>query len=58
VIDYFCRMQNYSFVIPVYNRPGEMRELLESMVLLYFDRDFEVVIVEDGSEITAKAVVS
>lgn len=58
MIDYFCRMQNYSFVIPVYNRPGEIRELLESMVLLDFDRDFEVVIVEDGSEITAEAVVS
>lgn len=48
---------NYSFVIPVYNRPEEIRELLESIVHLDFDRPFEVVIVEDGSTRDSRAVV-
>lgn len=48
----------YSFVIPVFNRPQEIRELLESMTLLNFENDFEVVIVEDGSELTSEQVVT
>jgi glycosyltransferase involved in cell wall biosynthesis len=47
----------YSFVIPVYNRPEEVRELLESMLQLQFYRDYEIVIVEDGSSITSKEIV-
>lgn len=39
----------YSFIIPVYNRPDEIRELLQSMLTLKFERPFEIVIVEDGS---------
>lgn len=38
-----------SFIIPVYNRPVEVKELLESMVQQTLNT-FEVVIVEDGSE--------
>lgn len=38
-----------SLIIPVYNRPQEVGELLESLTL-QTRRDFEVVIVEDGSE--------
>ncbi|ARN77824.1 glycosyl transferase family 2 [Nonlabens spongiae] len=38
-----------SFIIPVYNRPEEIEELLESLVLLRGDHRFEVVVVEDGS---------
>lgn len=38
----------YSVVVPVYNRPDELRELLESLTRQMF-RDFEVLIVEDGS---------
>ena len=38
----------YSLIIPVYNRPDEARELLESLCK-QTDKDFEVVIVEDGS---------
>jgi len=38
----------YSVVIPVYNRPGELAELLESLSKQSFT-DFEVLIVEDGS---------
>ncbi|WP_029037454.1 glycosyltransferase [Salinimicrobium xinjiangense] len=48
---------SYSFIIPVYNRPDEIRELLESMLSLDFSGSFEVVIVEDGSTITSEAVV-
>ena len=45
----------YSFIIPVYNRPDEARELLESLCAQTC-RDFEVVIVEDGSAIPCKEV--
>ena len=48
---------HYSFIIPVYNRPNEIKELLESFVNLLGDIAFEVVIVEDGSSLTSKNVV-
>lgn len=38
----------YSIIIPVYNRPEEVRELLESLTHQTFT-NFEVLIVEDGS---------
>jgi glycosyltransferase involved in cell wall biosynthesis len=38
----------FSFVVPVYNRPGEVQELLES-IACQTAREFEVIIVEDGS---------
>lgn len=37
-----------AFVVPVFNRPDEMRELLESLCQ-QSDTDFEIVVVEDGS---------
>lgn len=46
----------YSVVIPVYNRPDEVSELLESLVGQTL-KDFEVVVVEDGSKVTCKDVV-
>jgi glycosyltransferase involved in cell wall biosynthesis len=39
----------YSVIVPVYNRPQEVRELLESLTRQSF-KDFEVIIVEDGSQ--------
>ncbi len=45
-----------SLIIPVYNRPGEIDELLYSL-MGQTDKDFEVVIVEDGSTITCMEVV-
>lgn len=39
---------HFSFVVPIYNRPQEVEELLESMVHQR-EKDFEVVLVEDGS---------
>ncbi|WP_298343294.1 glycosyltransferase [uncultured Algibacter sp.] len=47
----------YSFIIPVYNRPDEIQELLESFNALDGAIPFEIVIVEDGSTKTSKAVV-
>ena len=46
----------YSIIIPVYNRPEEVDELLESLSRQTF-KDFEVVVVEDGSSVPCKAVV-
>ena len=43
---------NFSFIIPVYNRPQEIKELLESIKNLIFEEAFEVVIIEDGSTLT------
>lgn len=47
----------FSIIIPVYNRPQEVQELLESLVCQSV-KDFEVVIVEDGSTIKCDAVVA
>jgi len=47
----------YSFIIPVYNRPDEIQELLESFEALEGDIDHEIVIVEDGSSKTSKQIV-
>ena len=45
----------YSIVVPVYNRPDEVDELLESLSN-QIQKDFEVIIVEDGSVKTCKDV--
>ncbi len=46
----------YSFIIPVYNRPDEVQELLDSLRMQTI-HDFEVIIVEDGSQIPCEDVV-
>ena len=46
----------YSFIIPVYNRPEEVDELLDSLTRQTF-RDFEVLVIEDGSAIPCKDIV-
>lgn len=50
-------MIHYSFIIPVYNRPQETEELLESLTHMEFQHPFEIVIVEDGSTETSESVV-
>lgn len=45
----------YSIIIPVFNRPDEVNELLESLTQQTF-KDFEVLIIEDGSSITCEDV--
>ena len=47
----------FSIIIPVYNRPDEINELLESLLLTAYIGAYEVVIVEDGSTITCEEVV-
>lgn len=49
---------SFSFIIPVYNRPEEIRELLESLARQSYNTPFEVVIVEDGSENSSESVVN
>ena len=46
----------YSVIVPVYNRPNECEELLESL-MHQTQRDFEVIIVEDGSSVPCREVV-
>ncbi|WP_299368543.1 glycosyltransferase [Winogradskyella sp.] len=48
----------FSFIIPVYNRPEEIRELLDSFTKLKGDFQYEIVIVEDGSKDTSEAIVN
>lgn len=46
----------YSVIIPVYNRPDEVDELLKSLTTQHFT-DFEVIVVEDGSSVPCKEIV-
>ena len=46
----------YSIIVPVYNRPDEVDELLQSLCDQKA-KDFEVLIVEDGSQRDCKAIV-
>ena len=48
----------FSIIIPVYNRPDEINELLESLLQSTYTDDYEIVIVEDGSTITCEEVVA
>ena len=47
---------NYSIIVPVYNRPDEVDELLESLTHQTF-KQFEFIIVEDGSKNDCRSVV-
>lgn len=46
----------FSIIVPIYNRPDEARELLESLAAQTY-ADFELVLVEDGSTLPCKAEV-
>jgi glycosyltransferase involved in cell wall biosynthesis len=48
---------NFSIIIPVYNRPKEIDELLESLTKQDFTDDFEVLIIEDGSSEKSDLIV-
>lgn len=50
-------MPKYSVIVPVFNRPGELDELLESLTKQSF-QDFEVIVVEDGSSFKADHIVA
>lgn len=50
-------MISLSFIIAIYNRSSELFELLTSMVA-QTDRDFEIIIVDDGSQVDLQHTVS
>ena len=47
----------FSCIIPVYNRPGELQELLRSLLTQTYTQ-FEVIVVEDGSTLRCDEVVT
>lgn len=47
----------YSFIIPVFNRPNEVDELLQSLTTQTL-KDFDVLVVEDGSTLPCQDVVA
>ncbi len=47
----------FSIIIPVFNRPEEINELLESLFQSDYKENFEVIIIEDGSTISSEEVV-
>ena len=49
-------MPYLSLIVPVYNRPQEVQELLESLAA-QDNRDFEIIIVEDGSTVRCDRIV-
>jgi glycosyltransferase involved in cell wall biosynthesis len=49
-------LRKYSVIIPVYNRPDEIRELLESLVRQTY-LNFEVLVIEDGSTLKCDTIV-
>ena len=48
---------HFSIIIPVYNRPDEIDELLQSLTNQTYTENFEVIVVEDGSENISKEIV-
>ena len=49
-------MLYFSIIVPVFNRPDEVDELLDSLTRQTI-KQFEVIIVEDGSSIPCKDIV-
>ena len=47
----------FSIIIPVYNRPKEIDELLESLTKQDFTNSFEILIIEDGSKESSDIIV-
>ena len=57
VLDFYTKdMRLYSIIIPDYNRPDELDDLLSSLCKQTYVH-FEIIVVEDGSEIPAKEIV-
>ena len=50
--------KDISFIIPVYNRPDEINDLLSSFVNLKGNKDFEILIIEDGSDINCSDIIN
>ena len=50
-------MSRFTVVVPVYNRPIEVKELLESLKL-QSSKNFDIILIEDGSTETCEDVVN
>jgi len=48
---------SFSFIIPVFNRPDEVQELLNSFKILKGAEGIEIIIVEDGSNIKCDKII-
>ena len=48
----------FSIIIPVYNRPKEIAELLASLKDQDFSNDFEILIIEDGSTLKSDVIAA
>lgn len=48
----------FSLIIPVFNRPDEVEELLASLVVQSFKEEYEIVIVEDGSTMPCNDIIA
>lgn len=48
----------FSFIIPVYNRPDEVLELLESFSKQTYQDPYEIVLIEDGSTQSSEHIVA
>ena len=46
----------FSIIIPVYNRPEELDELLASVLIQEYDEVFDVCIIEDGSSVKSDLI--
>ena len=49
-------MPKYSVIVPIFNRPNEAEELLESLAKQSY-KNFDIIIIEDGSQETCEAIV-
>lgn len=47
----------FSIIIPVYNRPEEIKELLDSLLASNYTKSYEIVVVEDGSSIPCQHII-
>ena len=47
----------FSLIIPIFNRPDEIDELLESLSKQTYTANYEIVIIEDGSSITCEHII-
>ncbi len=47
----------FSIIIPVYNRPEEIHELLYSLTKSTYHKPYEILIIEDGSTVSCENVV-
>jgi glycosyltransferase involved in cell wall biosynthesis len=47
----------FSIIVPVFDRPNEIRELLESLSAQDFKENFEILIIEDGSTIPCEQII-